>query len=39
MDFKIPQETEMIVKSVAEFCQRELAPTIAERDEKEIFDD
>jgi butyryl-CoA dehydrogenase len=39
MDFKIPQESEMIVKSVAEFCQKELAPTIAERDEKEIFDD
>jgi butyryl-CoA dehydrogenase len=39
MDFKIPQETEMIVKSVADFCQQELAPTIAERDEKEIFDD
>lgn len=38
MDFKLSKEQEMMVKMVADFSEKELAPTIAERDEKEIFD-
>ncbi|QUH25894.1 acyl-CoA dehydrogenase [Serpentinicella alkaliphila] len=38
MDFNLSKTQEMTVKMVAEFAEKELAPSIAERDEHEIFD-
>ena len=37
MDFVLTQEQEDIKKMVREFTEKELAPTAAERDEKELF--
>jgi alkylation response protein AidB-like acyl-CoA dehydrogenase len=38
MDFKLTAEQEDIRKLVREFAEKEVAPTAAERDEKEFFD-
>lgn len=38
MDFTLSPEHEMIRKMVREFAEKEVAPTAAERDEKEYFD-
>ena len=37
MNFQLSAEHEMIRKMVREFAQKEVAPTAAERDEKEEF--
>lgn len=38
MQFKLSEEHEMMRKMVREFAMNEVAPSAAERDEKEIFD-
>jgi len=38
MQFKLSEEHEMMRKMVREFALNEVAPTAAERDEKEVFD-
>jgi butyryl-CoA dehydrogenase len=38
MNFTLSPEHEMIKKMVREFAEKEVAPTAAERDEKEYFD-
>jgi acyl-CoA dehydrogenase len=38
MNFQLSPELEMIRKTVREFAEKEVAPTAAERDEKEYFD-
>ncbi|SEM81204.1 acyl-CoA dehydrogenase [Lihuaxuella thermophila] len=38
MQFRLSEEHEMMRKMVREFALKEVAPTAAERDEKEIFD-
>src|SRR5690606_17806349 len=38
MNFQLTEEHEMMRKMVREFAEKEVAPSAAERDEKEIFD-
>ncbi|GAA5346659.1 butyryl-CoA dehydrogenase [Planifilum fimeticola] len=38
MEFRLSEEHEMMRKMVREFAEKEVAPTAAERDEKEEFD-
>ncbi|OGS52502.1 MAG: acyl-CoA dehydrogenase [Elusimicrobia bacterium RIFOXYB2_FULL_62_6] len=38
MDFAMTPDNESVRKMVREFAEKKLAPTIAERDEKELFD-
>ncbi len=38
MNFQLTPELEMIRKTVRDFAEKEVAPTAAERDEKEYFD-
>ncbi len=38
MQFKLSEEHEMMRKMVRDFALKEVAPTAAERDEKEVFD-
>lgn len=38
MNFTVSPENEGIRKMVREFAEKKLAPTIVERDEKELFD-
>ncbi|GGE05568.1 acyl-CoA dehydrogenase [Marinithermofilum abyssi] len=38
MNFRLSEEHEMMRKMVRDFAEKEVAPTAAERDEKEVFD-
>ena len=39
MDFRLTEEQEMVRQTIRDFAEAELAPTIAERDEKSIYPD
>lgn len=39
MDFRLTEEQEMVRQTIRDFAEAELAPTVAERDEKSIFPD
>ena len=38
MDFKLSEMQQDIAKLAKDFAEKELAPTVKERDEKEVFD-
>ena len=38
MDFQFSDENKMIMKMVREFAEKEIAPTVHQRDEEEVFD-
>ena len=38
MDFRLTEEEVMLRKMIRDFAENEVAPTVAERDEQEVFD-
>lgn len=38
MDFQFSDEQRMIIKLVRDFAAKEIAPTVQQRDEAEVFD-
>ena len=38
MDFRLSEEHIMLRKMIRDFAENELGPTVAERDEQDIFD-
>lgn len=38
MDFQFSDEQRMIIKMVRDFANKEILPTVEQRDEEEVFD-
>ena len=38
MEFQLSDEQKMITKMVRDFAEKEIAPTVHQRDEEEVFD-